>query len=179
MTIDQLLKEIRALRLARDQADAALLLRLVEIERDYADLIRESGAATFSQFLKVADSLVDPSRYEGFKAGLKRIGVEAALACGSDATIEAGLATSKKASRVYVQSIQDWRAEHKGTFPTRQTARNILRQVDPRQEIPESTRRQNEAAELRAEVSQLRAENNALKRKIAKLESQLQGKKAA
>lgn len=171
MTYDQIIDEIRELRLKRDQSDARLLLRLVDIERDHMDVIAEGGCATFGQFLKSLDSIVDPSRYDGFKAGLRAIGEAAAMECGADATIEAGRLTDNGMAPAYTQAIRDWSADHGGTLPTRQTAHKLLTQVDPRSEVPDSTRRQNELAMLRAENQRLRAENNTLRRRLAKYEA--------
>jgi hypothetical protein len=171
VTIEQIVQEILELRLRRDRADAHLLCRLVEIEAEYMQLIIDSGCSSFGQFLRSMKNVVEPGRYLSFKAGLARIGVESALAIGSDATIVAGqLSVVPSAPDEYTRACRAWVDEHSGVRPTQRTAKHLLLQVDPRTEVPESVRKQDEIARLRAEVSQLKAENAALKRRVRELE---------
>ncbi len=137
------------------------------------DVLRAAGCSNMAMFLRDMGNLVEPARYESFKTGLKKIGVDEAKAIGSCATIEAGLCSSRAAEKVYVSTVRAWVNDHGGTLPTRQTSHRLLLQVDPRVEVPDSVRRQNELAELRAENAKLRAENNSLKRKLEKMEKSI------
>lgn len=175
-TYEQLVEELRELRLRRDQADAQLLLRLVEIENTSMRVILESGCESFAQFLK-SNALVDPGRYEAFKIGLHKLdNDEAALEIGSEATIIAGQLTN--GTKKYIEANIAWRNDHGGTKPTRETAKRLLMQVDPRAEIPQSVKRQKELEQLRAENGRLRAEVKSLQAKIRSLEAQLSKKQA-
>lgn len=171
ITYDRLVTELRDLRLERDIADAKLLLRLTEIEKGHMKLILDAGCESFDQFLK-SNSLVDPGRYEAFKLGLKKLkSAEHALEIGSDATIIAGQLTNRPSK--YVSAIIAWKNDHGGTQPTRETAKRLLMQVDPRAEEPQSVRRQNELEQLRAENSKLRAQVRSLEAKVRTLETRL------
>jgi hypothetical protein len=89
ITIEDLLVKLRSLRLTRDKADAAFLLACIETEREHWETIEASGATSFCQWLK-SEGLVDPGRYESFKAGLAKLKNEKlALEIGSEATITA------------------------------------------------------------------------------------------
>jgi predicted RNase H-like nuclease (RuvC/YqgF family) len=97
---------------------------------------------------------------------------------GSHATIIAGKLTDGPDK--FVKAVTDWKAEHGGTLPSRETAHTLLRQVDPRAEVPESSKRQDELAQVRAQLTEARAairtlekENRDLKAKIAKLEKKM------
>jgi len=173
VTFQGILNEIRDLRLDRDRADARLLVRLFEIERDHMDVIRAAQISSFAQFLKSNRSLVEPGRYEAFKTGIKIIGKERSLVIGSHATIVAGLSTNKDGARKFVESIEAWIGMHAGTLPSRETAKTIMLQVDPRPEVPEALHWQDEVAKLRAENVRLRAEVRALNHEIQKLRKRL------
>jgi hypothetical protein len=173
--IETLRDELRELRLARDKSDARLLLRLVEVEQEHADVIVQSGGS-FDQFVQ---EFVRPSRYEAFKRGLASVGTDEAIELGSEYVIGAAQLTSDKKAPKYEKATRAWVAEH-GAMPTRETAKRLLIQVDPREETPRVVSRQDELAKLRAENSQLRAENRSLLAKVAKLEGQQsKAKKAA
>lgn len=172
VTIESLLTELRELRLLRDRADARLMLRAMEIETEHMEVILAGGCGSFAQFLKSADSLIEPGRYESFKAGLAKVGAKQALLMGSDATIVAGQLSN--GPEEYCAAIDAWVMEHDGTLPTMQTARHIRMQVDPRHEVPDAVRKQDELAQLRAENALLRAENAALKNEVAKLRKSVQ-----
>lgn len=171
MTYDDIVSELRALRLERDRADARLLLRLVEIENDHIDTILAAGCASFAQFLKQL-GMIDVARYDTFKRGLSRVGAEEALAIGSDATIVAGQLTN--GPEQYVDAIRASIEERGGTLPSRQTAKRILMQVDPRRETPRAMRKKEELAKLRAENATLKAENKQLRRKLRALERKME-----
>jgi len=168
-----LVREVRELRLRRDKADARLLLRLVEIEREKLDLIRSAGCQSFAQFLK-SYAITDPARFENFKAGLKKIkSEEVALEIGSEAVIVAAQLTN--GVKKYVEAIEAWRDDekHAGTLPSQETAKHILMQVDPREEEPEAVRRKSELTRLRDENAKLRAENTKLRARVDALEARL------
>lgn len=170
MTYDDLLEEVRALRLLRDQAEARMMLRLVVIERDHMDVLRAAECTAFGWFVKQCGT--EPARYESFKVGLSKIGAAEAEIVGCDATIVAAQLNDEPAA--YTKAVHDWTAEHGGALPTRQTAKRLLMQVDPREEVPQAVkmqaRRADELAQLRAENDRLKAENRSLKAKLRRLE---------
>jgi len=170
---EELVKEVRELRLRRDKADARLLLRLIEIEKTKMGLIRSAGCQSFAQFLK-SYAITDPARFENFKAGLVKLKNEdVALEIGSEAVIVAAQLTN--GAKKYVEAIEAWRDDekHAGTLPSQETAKHILMQVDPREEEPEAVRKKSELARLREENSRLQAENRKLKARVAALEAKL------
>lgn len=161
-------KELAHLRLDKERAEAKFLLRLREVEQTEMDLLKMAGCETFDRFLK-STKLMDSARYRNFVAGLEKIGAERALEVGAEATIEAsaildGEATAKK----YTSAVLDWREEHRGVFPSAEVAAHLLRQVEPREEIPNATRTQSELRKLRNRIAELEAENNKLRAELAK-----------
>lgn len=170
VTFDKLVIELRELRLSRDRADARLLLRLAQIEREHIKIVLDAGCESFAQF---AEEFVKPARYEAFKTGLDKVGVDEALAIGSDATIVAGKTTTEVKAVAYTGAVRAWVAEHNGTLPTRQTAKHILMQVDPREEQPKAVRdierRDDELTRLRSENAELRAKLRAAESELARL----------
>ena len=166
MTYDEIIERVRELRLKRDQADAALLLFLVEVEQEHIQVLRDAGCDSFAAFVQ---EFVKPSRYEAFRDGLARLGdTSLALRMGSEAVIAANHLTNGSAK--YVAAIEAWVDDKGGVLPTRETANKLLRQVDSRDEIPAAVRRQSELAKLRDRVAKLEAENRQLRAQIAKLE---------
>lgn len=135
------------------------------MERDHGQVVLDGGCESFAQFVQ---QFVLPARYEAFKAGVEKIGIEAALECGSDATITA--AHIKNEPAAYVAAVRAWSDDHRGVVPTRQTAYKLLHQVDPRREVPQSVQRMDLLAQLRAENENLRAENAMLKKQLAAYE---------
>lgn len=165
VTYEQLVAEISELRLKRDQAEAVMLCRLVAIERDNMETILAAGHNSFDSFV---EQFIKPGKFEAFKRGLDKVDIATAQRIGSDATIVAGRLSNGPDE--YVEAVVAWRGEHNGMFPTQQTCRNILRDVDPQRQVPGPVRRLELVAQLRAEIESLRAENRELKRRIAKLE---------
>lgn len=166
---ESLCTELAKLRLNKEQAEAKFLLRLREVEETEMDLLRTAGCETFDRFLK-STKLMDSARYRSFVAGLEKIGPERALEIGAEATIEAsavldGEATVKK----YTAAVLDWRQEHRGVFPSAEVAAHILRQVEPREEIPQASRTQSEVRRLKNRIAELEAENAKLRAEIARL----------
>jgi hypothetical protein len=144
-------------------------VRLADVENDdeLMAIIKAAGNDCFERFLK-SNGLVDPGRYASFKAGLIKIGRDQALAIGSEATIVAALLTNGSAK--YIKGMRDWRTQHGGVMPTRETAKHILMQVDPRPEEPRASRQQDELARLRAENIELKAKLRMAEARIRELE---------
>jgi hypothetical protein len=174
MTINELLDELRALRLDRDKADARFLLRLVDVEKRHMKIITDSGANSFAQWLK-SEALVDPGRFESFKAGLKKLDSPSiALDIGSEATIIATKLTNGTPKRdKYVKVVQAWINEHEGTLPSREAAERLIYQVDPREREPRVGVRQDKLDTLLAENAELRTQLRSAQAKIKKLESEI------
>jgi hypothetical protein len=173
---EKLLSELRGLRQARDKADARLLLRLVEVERDHLQEILGAGCSSFAQFVH---EFVSPQRFEAFKRGLGKVGQLAAVEIGSEATVVAAQLTD--GPEKYVHAIRAWIVKNKNNRPSQERAKHVLMQVDPREETPDSVRYQQrmteEIARLRAENAELRAEVAHLKRRLREAENVGKGKR--
>lgn len=166
---EALCRELAKLRMAKEHAEASFLLRLREIEQTEMSLLRAAGHETFDRFLK-ANKLMDSARYRNFVAGLEKVGIPRALEIGAEATIEASaILDGESATQRYASAILDWRKEHREVFPSAEAAARILRQVEPREEIPKSTRNQSELRKLRNRIAELEAENANLRSEIARL----------
>src|SRR5574337_1010640 len=170
--LETIVTELAQLRLTRERADAVFLLRLREVEENHINLLKANGLESFEGFLK-SYKLCDPARYRNFTSGLAKLGPDAALQIGADATVEAAqLSNGKPTATKYVTAIEAWREQHRGVAPTRETAAKILRQVDPREETPQAIRNatrgdaqartiaklKNEVADLRAKLSKVTKE---------------------
>jgi hypothetical protein len=185
--LEKIVTELANLRLSRERADAVFLLRLREVEERHMDLLKSNGLESFEGFLK-SYKLCDPARYRNFTSGLAKLGPDAAILIGADATVEAAqLQNGKPTATKYVTAIEAWRDQHRGVAPTRETAAKILRQVDPREEEPQAVRNatrtdtqnqtiaklENEVANLRAQISVLKRERDAAVKRCADLSKQL------
>lgn len=170
--LEALVDEIVKLRLARERSDAAFLLRLCDVENDEMNLLRANGLESFERFLKCY-KLCDAARYRSFVLGLKKLGKEKSLLVGADATIEAAkIVANGPAATEYVAAIEAWRNQHRGVAPSREAAAKILRQVDPRPEVPDAMRRETRNDALSREVAKLQEENANLRAKLAKTEKE-------
>lgn len=167
-TYEQLMAEVVELRRLRDQADARLLLRLMEIERDHIDVI-ESAGSTMAHF---CEEIISWKRYAPFKRGVEAIGASEALAVGSAATIQAGRIDHEPDRDEYVTEMRQWVEDHHGATPTAQTAADYRRKIAPTKQKTLRQKRNDELARLQAENAQLKAEVRSLKRKLAKLDKE-------
>jgi hypothetical protein len=180
MNYEQIIKHCRHLRLKLEQSEAAFFLGLVEVEEKYAPLLKENGCDTFASFLKTHE-LCEAFRYQSFKEGLAKISPKEALVMGAPAVMALNKLHDEDNLPKYTDAVQAWSKEHDGLTPREETARRLLRQVDPRPETPQAVKRQNDATRLAAELQQAKAQLRAAERKIAKLEKELEAlrKKAA
>jgi hypothetical protein len=189
--LETIVTELAQLRLTRERADAVFLLRLREVEEQHMGLLKSNGLESFEGFLK-SYKLCDPARYRNFTSGLAKLGPDAALSIGADATVEAArLQNGKPTATKYVTAIEAWRDQHRGVAPTRETAAKILRQVDPREEEPQAIRNvtrgdaqartiaklENEVADLRAKLAKTEKERDAALKRCADLSKQLSAAK--
>lgn len=155
---NKLLRNLAQLRSKRDGADVRFLLRLVQAEQDPAEsaAVSEAGFSTFTDFIE-AKGFCKPGRYEAFKKGLAKIGEHKARRLGAAATIiAAGL--SDGCTSQYVDALDAW-VQLKHMMPSRETAKRILMQTDPRAEVPEVLKQAScsaALATLRSEVERTR-----------------------
>lgn len=175
MTVEELLMDLRKYRLERDRADARFLLRVVEVERDHADLILSAGYASFDAWLKT-EGICDSARFQSFKRGLALVGIDWAREFGAPAVIQAARLPSAASTAepgedvpLYKHAIESWTADTGGTLASSETAERLRRQVAPQSETPQAVRRQDELAKLRAENVELRAENAKLRAELKSL----------
>lgn len=173
MTYNKILGICRSLRRKFEQDEARFFLGLVGIEAEHMDIIVNGGHDSFAQYLR-RNELCDATRYLSFKAGLRHLEEsEKALELGAPAVM--ALASIRQTGNVpkYEEAVMAWARERGGIVPSRQTAAKILRQVDPREEIPKDMKTVSLVAKLRAENQRLRAELAAAEKKIRDLEKAL------
>jgi len=169
---DELLGWLREGRATFERAEVDWFLRLREVELACMELITEAGCETFGRFLK-SNKLCEPSRYEAFCKGLARVDEHTAREMGTDAVIRlCDVRDEEKVSEV-VHAVSAWREEHGGVFPTNETARKIVRQCDPREELPQAVKRQSAAASLEAQLQKARADLRAEQAKNRKLQARV------
>lgn len=177
--VDELVTEIRGLRVEAEQATARLLARLCEIEAEHLETIKLAGCASFAQWLN-SEVKIHPARYENFKAGVVALGgnIDEAIAIGAEATIV--LAKSHTPERVpaFVEAIKA-EIELTSCSPSPKAASDILRKVDPREEVPRGMRVKTRIQQLEEENARLRVENRKLKALVSKLERDLEKSKKA
>lgn len=162
----RLCDELAGLRLEREKAEAKFFVRLYDVEQQEMELLRAAGCDTFDRFLK-STALADSSRYRNFVKGFEKVGRDVALVIGADAVIEAAaIIDGAETVDRYQAAIVDWKEEHRGVHPSREQSARLLRQIEPRAEIPEAVRTQSEIRRLRNEVARLKAENADLKYKL-------------
>jgi len=172
-TIDQIINECRKLRIAFERDEARFFIGLAEIADKHTQTITDANCATFEAFLKKHE-ICEPSRYSTFRKGLAYTTPERAAELGTHAVME--LAQVREPANVpkYEEAVSAWRETHGGVAPTRETACRLLRQVDPRAEVPAATKQVSELNRLRAENAELRAEIRALRAENAELKSKLE-----
>lgn len=154
MNIEQIINQCRKLRNAFERDEAKFFLGLVEIERTSMETITLAGHETFEVFLK-RHELCEPTRYAKFAKGLALTTREKAEKMGTHAVM--ALASARKPQNVpkFEAAVIAWQEERGGVAPSRETSHRILRQVDPREEVPQVTRTVTEINRLRAENSEL------------------------
>jgi hypothetical protein len=162
---DEIVAEARRLRIGREQRDTEFLLYLNSIHKTEMALLSNMGHPTFASFLKDTE-LIEPSRYANFAAGVDLVGEKTARDLGAASVIALANATSRAAATEVCRVMYQWQEQHGGVRPSLQTAKRILRQVDPRKEVPR-------AAKAATEQQRLQAENARLKSELATVRSDL------
>jgi len=173
ITFEEIVARCRELRLTFEQDEAKFLLFLVEVETKYMAQLRGNGCPTFSVFLDQF-SLCDVKRYSQFHRGLLLLNgnTKKAESIGSQAVI--ALCDLRDATKVdeYVDAAKAFTVKH-SVHASLQTARKMLRQVDPRPEQPDSMKYLDDLARARAENVKLRADLASAQRKIRDLKRKL------
>lgn len=157
ITVDWLVSTARVFREAGEMWQTAFFLFLYEVERLHMDTLRAGGIDTFELFLK-KNNLCSSARYRSFVRGLKTLKRKVVVRVGAEATIAASQMTSKDFVKPYVEAVESWIDDKGGVRPSGQTAATLLRQVDPRAEVPKAVKRQSELRRLREEVKKLKAQ---------------------
>lgn len=193
---ERLVDEIIALSIERDAADARMLIRLVEIERDHLDDLIDAGCDSYANFLY--ECHVSPRRYGSFKAGLSKLGKHAALKIGThgvqlavllddgekipanaDPALALGAEPRTDDAKRYVAEIENWSVQNGSKYPSRQTVdetilKNFKTRPRPSRGKTEQLKRlQDENARLRAENEELRAESRSLAHRLYQTEDEL------
>lgn len=178
-TFEQLLAFVREGRARFERAEVEWFLRLRVVEQRYMHLLEEAGCATFGRFLK-SNTLCEPARYDAFCRGLEKIDEATARQMGTDAVIRLCDVRHEEKVPAIVEAVSAWREEHGGVFPSSETARELVRQCDPREETPKAVKHRTVVAQLQAELQRAKAELRAEQRrrevaeaKVRELEAQL------
>ena len=181
MTLEMLVSELKALRIAVDTARAALFDRAHQIETEYASLWKEAGFASFDGFLKAHD-ICDTRFYRDYLGAMKIPEVEGvSSAIGVYAAVAAGQIANRGRREKYLQaavmrfeqdgvpwSSQEARAQAKSIAGTPPKDSNLNKQATERDRLHAEVvelKKKLHAAER--EVLGLREENEKLKRKLA------------
>lgn len=169
-SLDDFINYARKLRDASEEAEARFLVFLREFELTREDLWKTGGVISYESFLQTMQ-LINPARYRNFCAGAKLI--KDPIAAGSAATQAAAGFRSPtiEALEKFEQNAAAFREVH-GVAPSEQTARGWVKQLDDTG--PKVVRQASRLRQLEAENQALRAENRALKSKLAKTEKDLE-----
>lgn len=162
------------LRLNFERDEARFFLGLVEVEEKWMGVLQENGCPTFDSFIRSYE-FCRVERYTAFKAGLQHLSTrEEAEQLGARAVMALTKVVNTQNIPSYLEACNAWRAQHRGLSPSSETAERLLRQVDPRPEIPKAvkainhvTQLQQENAKLKSRVRELELENAKLRAKIA------------
>lgn len=169
---EELIAWVRDGRAKFERAEVEWFLRLREVELSSMQIICDAGCETFARFLK-SNKLCEPARYDAFCKGLARIDDETAREMGTDAVIRlCDVRDDAKVPEV-VHAVAAWREEHGGVFPSNETSRTLVRQCDPREEVPKPVRNLSRVAMLEAELAKVRADLRAERAKTRRLEAEL------
>ncbi len=171
-TFEELLAYVREGRERFERAEVEWFLRLRDVEQRCMQLIEEAGCATFARFLK-SNALCEPARYDAFCRGLERIDESTAREMGTDAVIRLCDVRNIEKVPVVVEAVSAWREEHGGVFPSNETARELVRKCDPREETPKAVKHKSVVAQLQAELQQARAELRVEQHRRKKLETRV------
>lgn len=155
---EALLQHCRDLRIEFERDEARFFLGLWNIEENLMEFLRLNGYDVFARFLRNHD-LCEPSRYAAFKAGLEHLSSTGeALQIGAKAVMALSAVCDVNNVPAYVGSVKAFKQINGGTLPSEQTAKRLLRQVDPRKEIPKAVSQATETARLRAELQAIKVE---------------------
>lgn len=182
MNYEELIQHCIGLRRALERDEARFFLGLVAVEEHHMQLLRDNGCDTFDMFIR-SHELCRVERYRAFSSGLRALGDrERAQALGAPAVIAAAKLRDASRAESFVAAIEAWTGAHNGLTPRTETAERLLRQVDPRPEVPQVVRRESELDQMRVANQELTRKCASLERTIAKLKkriAELEGKSAA
>lgn len=170
MDYENLIVECKRLRLAFERDEARFLVALSDIEEQHMDMLSQNGCATFENFLKT-HNLCDAARYSLFRAGLAKVGREAAEQIGVQAVLGAARIKEPDKAPAFVQWAGSFVEQH-GTAPSGQAVnRELLTRgfVEPSAKPAQVVKASNELARLRAENAELRAQLKAEQAKSKRL----------
>lgn len=178
MGYDEICQKCIELRKEVERSEARFFLGLEEVERRHMKILRDNGCMTFDQFIR-SHELCRVDRYRAFVDGLKYVSRQEASAMGAPAVIAMSRVSNENNVPDYKSAVAAWSAEHNGLKPTIQAAERLLKQVDPRPEVPLVSQRMSEIERLRVENAGLRRKVTALERENKKLRGKLKAAAAA
>jgi hypothetical protein len=173
LTVEDIVTHCRKLRLAFEKDEAKFFLGLVSVERQHMTFLRGNGCGTFMSFIKTYQ-FCEPARYSAFVKGLEHLKSDSeAERIGAPAVIALAQTVDAQNVTKYTQAIDAFRYEHQGLTPRLEQAKKILRQVDPRPEVPRNVTLLAVRAKLEAENAQLKADLRMAQKKIRELEAEI------
>jgi hypothetical protein len=180
MTYEELVRECSELRARSQELEARFLMKLVQVEREHMELLRDAGIDSIERFIE-SNALTKPARYRAFERGFATLNdADLAISMGVEAVIEAGrLPSGTERVEMFCSAVRDWAAEHRGLLPRMETVKHLSRQIDPVAEMPRASRRQGELRRLQNELARLQAENRKLRERVRELEAQQEVPKAS
>lgn len=171
MNFNQIITECRRLRSEAEVAEAKFLTFLRKVELEFMDELRANGCDTFERFLKT-HGLCDAARYRKFTLGFDKLKLDqdTAQQMGVPAVMAGSEIKNKRRSSSYIDAVVAWKLDHGDVMPKPETAQRLMRQVDPRKEIPQAVRKLSE-------IDRLRIENSKLRARVRELETELRAAK--
>lgn len=177
MKFNDIVQACVQLRLNFERDEAKFFLGLVEVEEKWMGVLRENGCPTFDFFIRSYE-FCRVERYTAFKAGLQRLeDRKEAERIGARAVMALTKVADPRNIPSYLTACNAWSEKHRGLAPSSETAERILRQVDPRPEIPSAVKELSEVARLRLEVTKLKSRIKELELENAKLRAKVPKKK--
>jgi hypothetical protein len=171
MNLEQLIKACVEARKEYELGEVKYFEFLLQVEQKNEN-VWKPACGTFDSFLEKYVGSPRPSRYAEFRAAFDKLGAQVVRTLGVDGALIALKASSTTKQKEYSKAAHDWVAMHDGVHPSREEAGKLLKQVDPRTEVPRAVGQVKELEELRAERDELKRKCHMLTRENEKLRAE-------
>jgi hypothetical protein len=172
-TYGEIVRKLSNLRSRSEGAEVEFLLALVETEENWLHILLNNGHDSFIAFLK-AHHFCSVIRWNTFRLGLQHITREQARKIGDKSVLALAKTVNPANVPEFVESVLLWKEDHGGVCPSRQTAEKMLKEVDPRKEVPRFSPLAEENERLRKENKRLKAELAAARKQITRLKKTIE-----